>query len=139
MSSVSCIAINDIDTRNPMGNKSLKRSLVLSLSSFLFYLSLKVNLTLQFSVFLFRVAVPGFQGNATAATALPARNIAPWERFGLEMVLSIVVILSYMINMDTYRKYLGSAALNIGAAYCCCTLVMVSTEELEGNISSSFV
>jgi hypothetical protein len=66
-----------------------------------------------------RVAVPGYMGN------LPA-HVNSWERFGVEFCLTFIVVFTYFVSMDTYRKWLGSSPLVIGAAYLACTLVTVS-------------
>jgi glycerol uptake facilitator-like aquaporin len=56
---------------------------------------------------------------------LPA-HLNSWERFGVEFCLTFIVVLTYFVSMDTYRKWLGSSPLVIGAAYLACTLVSVS-------------
>jgi len=66
-----------------------------------------------------RVTVPGYMGS------LPA-HLNSWERFGVEFCLTFIVVFTYFVSMDTYRKWLGSSPLVIGAAYLACTLVSVS-------------
>jgi len=73
-----------------------------------------------------RVTVPGYMGNLSAtASHLPA-HLNSWERFGVEFCLTFIVVFTYFVSMDTYRKWLGSSPLVIGAAYLACTLVSVS-------------
>nr|CAD7571964.1 unnamed protein product [Timema californicum] len=69
-----------------------------------------------------RVTAPTSQGilGVTAATTLYG-----WEQFGVELLLTFIVVLTYLVCMDSYRQWLGSSALLIGAAYLACTLVMV--------------
>nr|CAD7407687.1 unnamed protein product [Timema cristinae] len=71
-----------------------------------------------------RVTAPTSQGilGVTAATTLYG-----WEQFGVELLLTFIVVLTYLVCMDSYRQWLGSSALLIGAAYLACTLVMVDT------------
>lgn len=75
--------------------------------------------------FFFRVTVPGYQGNLSVIVGHTA-NIAPWERFGIEFMLSFIVVFSYFVSMDTYRKWTGTSSLTIGATYSACSFVSVS-------------
>jgi glycerol uptake facilitator-like aquaporin len=72
-----------------------------------------------------RVTVPGYMGNLSAVSHLLA-HLNSWERFGVEFCLTFIVVFTYFVSMDTYRKWLGSSPLVIGAAYLACTLVSVS-------------
>lgn len=73
----------------------------------------------------FSVTVPGYQTNMLAAVVQSA-NVAPWERFGVEFILTFMVVFVYFVCMDTYRKWLTSSCLTIGATYAACTFVSVS-------------
>lgn len=68
--------------------------------------------------------MPGYQSNLSAAL-MQAGTIVAWERFGVELILSFIVVLTYLITMDKYTKWLGSSSLTIGAAYAACTFVSV--------------
>lgn len=76
-------------------------------------------------IVLYRVTVPGYQGNLQAAIAHTS-NLAAWERFGVEMILTFIVVLAYFMSTDSYKSYFGVSALSIGAAYSACSFVSVS-------------
>ncbi|XP_058840710.1 neurogenic protein big brain-like, partial [Topomyia yanbarensis] len=71
---------------------------------------------------LYGVTVPGYQGNLQAAVSHTS-SLAAWERFGVEFILTFVVVLSYLISTNSYKKYFGSSAIAIGAAYSACSFV----------------
>uniref|UniRef100_A0A6P7HCJ4 Neurogenic protein big brain n=1 Tax=Diabrotica virgifera virgifera TaxID=50390 RepID=A0A6P7HCJ4_DIAVI len=74
------------------------------------------------AAFLYGVTVPGYQGNLSAAV-VHSSGIAPWERFGIEFMLTFIVVFSYFISMDSYRKWTGTSSLTIGATYSACSFV----------------
>lgn len=82
-------------------------------------------LTIFFFLFFFSVTIPGYQGNLQAAVSHSA-SLDAWKRFGVELVLTFIVVLSYLVSTDSYKKHLGSASLSVGAAYCACSFVSVS-------------
>lgn len=53
-------------------------------------------------------------------------TLAAWERFGVEMVLTFIVVLAYFMSTDSYKSYFGVSSLSIGAAYSACSFVSVS-------------
>lgn len=73
----------------------------------------------------FSVTVPGYQGSSLLAPVTFSTNMAAWERFNIEFVLTFVVVLVYLVCMDTYRKWLPTSCLTIGATYSTCTFVLV--------------
>lgn len=75
------------------------------------------------------MTVPGYQGNLQAAVSHTS-TLAAWERFGVEFILTFVVVLSYLISTNSYKKYFGSSAIAIGAAYSACSFVSV---RISGN------
>lgn len=75
--------------------------------------------------FIHRVTVPGYQGNLQAAIAHTS-NLAAWERFGVELILTFIVVLAYFMSTDSYKSYFGVSSLSIGAAYSACSFVSVS-------------
>lgn len=77
-------------------------------------------------MFIYRVTVPGYQGNLQAAVSHSA-TLAAWERFGVELILTFVVVLAYFMSTHSYKSYFGSSALAIGAAYSACSFVSVSS------------
>lgn len=88
---------------------------------------MKKKLNLFYLSFYYSVTVPGYQGNLQAAIAHTS-NLPSWERFGIEMVLTFVVVLAYLMATDSHKTYFGVSALSIGAAYCACSFVSVSNE-----------
>jgi Major intrinsic protein len=73
----------------------------------------------------FRVTVPGYQGNLQAAIS-QSSALAPWERFGVEFILTFIVVLAYLVSTSSYKKFLGTTSITIGAAYSACSFVSVS-------------
>lgn len=69
--------------------------------------------------------MPGYQGNLQAAVSHSA-TLAAWERFGVEFILTFVVVLAYFMSTHSYKSYFGSSALAIGTAYSACSFVSVS-------------
>lgn len=77
----------------------------------------------------FSVTVPGYQGNLQAAI-IHTSNLAAWERFGVEMVLTFIVVLAYFMSTDSYKSYFGVSSLSVGAAYTACSFVSVSLNQI---------
>lgn len=75
--------------------------------------------------FICSVTVPGYQGNLQAAIAHTS-TLASWERFGVEMTLTFIVVLAYFMSTDSYKSYFGVSSLSVGAAYSACSFVSVS-------------
>lgn len=48
---------------------------------------------------------------------------APWEKFGIEFILTFVVVLSYFVSMDGERRWMGMSAITIGSTYSACSFV----------------
>lgn len=72
--------------------------------------------------------MPGYQGNLQAGMVQPAA-MASWERFGVEFILTFIVVLTHCVSAERPRIAFGatsSPALAIGAVYGACTLVSVS-------------
>lgn len=44
------------------------------------------------------------------------------------MILTFVVVLTYLVSTDNYRRLTGSSAVTIGASYAACSFVSVSTK-----------
>lgn len=93
-----------------------------------------------------RVTLPGrnlFPGDekrmpATLTQVLVATQ-TPWQKFGIELVLSFVVVYTYYVTMDSHRRWLGGSALGLGAAYLSCSLVAVSTTSISSNYCNNTV
>ncbi|XP_054267678.1 neurogenic protein big brain-like [Macrosteles quadrilineatus] len=83
---------------------------------------------------LYGVTLPGrnmFPGDekrmpATLAQVLVATQ-TPWQKFGIEVVLSFVIVYTYFVTMDSQRRWLTGPGLSIGAAYLACSLVATSS------------
>ena len=74
----------------------------------------------------FRVTVPGRHGTLPAAAAQLPAHLSPWERFGLELILTFVVVFTYFVSMDSHRRWLGGTSLAVGSAYLAASIVSVS-------------
>ncbi|KAG5883538.1 hypothetical protein JTB14_016652 [Gonioctena quinquepunctata] len=90
------------------------------------------------AAFLYGVTVPGYQGNLSAVITHSA-SMAPWERFGIEFILTFVVVFSYFISMDTYRKWTGTSSLTVGSTYSACTFVSMPYLNPARSLGPSFV
>lgn len=90
-----------------------------------------LSIYLLFNLFC-SVTVPGYQGNLQAAVSHTS-SLAAWERFGVEMVLTFIVVLAYFMSTDTYKSYFGVSSLSIGAAYGACSFVSVSIRKLNNK------
>ncbi|XP_076067533.1 MIP channel family protein big brain isoform X2 [Oratosquilla oratoria] len=63
----------------------------------------------------------GYAGEL-GATVL-SRVITPWQGFGIEFLLTFVVVFVVFASVNPYRRTLGSPAVAVGLAYLACTLV----------------
>ncbi|XP_059616990.1 neurogenic protein big brain [Phlebotomus argentipes] len=87
---------------------------------------------------LYGVTVPGYQGNLQAAIS-HSSALAAWERFGVEFILTFVVVLAYFVSTESYRRYLGASSLTIGAAYSACSFVSMPYLNPARSLGPSFV
>lgn len=55
---------------------------------------------------------------------IPAATIGSWERFGVELVLTFIVVFTYCTAND--KKFFVNGSVVIGASYAACSLVAVS-------------
>ncbi|XP_025833716.1 neurogenic protein big brain [Agrilus planipennis] len=88
--------------------------------------------------FLYGVTVPGYQGNLKAAVQHTA-SAAAWERFGVELILTFLIVLTYLMSIDSYNKYMGSTSLTIGASYAACSFVSMPYLNPARALGLSFV
>uniref|UniRef100_A0A1B0D6Y7 Uncharacterized protein n=1 Tax=Phlebotomus papatasi TaxID=29031 RepID=A0A1B0D6Y7_PHLPP len=84
------------------------------------------------------VTVPGYQGNLQSAISHSAA-LAAWERFGVEFILTFVVVLAYFVSTESYRRFLGASSLTIGAAYSACSFVSMPYLNPARSLGPSFV
>uniref|UniRef100_A0A1Y9IVN1 Uncharacterized protein n=1 Tax=Anopheles minimus TaxID=112268 RepID=A0A1Y9IVN1_9DIPT len=87
---------------------------------------------------LYGVTVPGYQGNLQAAVS-HSSSLAAWERFGVEFILTFIVVLAYLISTSSFKKYFGSSAIAIGAAYSACSFVSMPYLNPARSLGPSFV
>ncbi|XP_017782179.1 PREDICTED: neurogenic protein big brain [Nicrophorus vespilloides] len=90
------------------------------------------------AAFLYGVTVPGYQGNLAAAVGHTA-SVAAWERFGVEFILTFVIVLTYFVSMDTSRRWTNNAGITIGAAYTACTFVSMPYLNPARSLGPAFV
>ncbi|KAB0800545.1 hypothetical protein PPYR_06285 [Photinus pyralis] len=90
------------------------------------------------AAFLYGMTIPGYQTNLSIAL-MHTSNIVTWERFVVELILTFIVVLTYLMTMDTYTKWLGSSSLTIGASYAACTLVSMPYLNPARSLGPSFV
>ncbi|KDR15027.1 Neurogenic protein big brain, partial [Zootermopsis nevadensis] len=65
---------------------------------------------------LYGVAVPGYMGNLSATVSHLPAHLNSWERFAVEFILTFIVVFTYFVSMDTYRKILA----HLREAGCAC-------------------
>lgn len=87
---------------------------------------------------LYGVSVPAYQNNLSSVLANTA-SIPAWERFAVEFILTFMVVFTYFVSMDTYRKWMGSSALAIGASYSACTFVLMPYLNPARSLGPAFV
>ncbi|ALC39135.1 bib [Drosophila busckii] len=87
---------------------------------------------------LYGVTVPGYQGNLQAAISHSAA-LAAWERFGVEFILTFVVVLCYFVSTDAIKKFMGNSSFAIGAAYSACCFVSMPYLNPARSLGPSFV
>ncbi|KAJ8918781.1 hypothetical protein NQ315_015101 [Exocentrus adspersus] len=85
----------------------------------------------------YRISKSDYQGNLPVI--IYSGNNGPWERFGIEFVMTFVVVFSYFVSMDTYRKWTGTSSIAIGSTYSACSLVSMSFLNPARSIGPSFV
>ncbi|RZC37210.1 neurogenic protein big brain [Asbolus verrucosus] len=90
------------------------------------------------AAFLYGVTVPSYQGNLTVSFTHSVTE-APWEKFGIEFILTFVVVFSYFVSMDIHRKWMGTSALTIGATYSACSFVSMAYLNPARSLGPSFV
>ncbi|KAF7273693.1 MIP channel family protein big brain [Rhynchophorus ferrugineus] len=94
------------------------------------------------AAFLYGVTVPGYhsyQENLSSAVGHPTNIFTSWERFGIEFTLTFLVVFSYFMSMDTYRKWIGSGSITIGSTYCACSFVFMPYLNPARALGPSFV
>ncbi|XP_013786741.1 neurogenic protein big brain-like, partial [Limulus polyphemus] len=64
---------------------------------------------------LYGVTIPGHQG--TLGSTLVHDDLGPWQAFGIEFVLTFVVVFTVFATQDPNRRSLGSDALAVGIGY----------------------
>ncbi|KAF5283044.1 hypothetical protein FQR65_LT14105 [Abscondita terminalis] len=74
--------------------------------------------------FLYGLTIPRYQGNQSP-TLVHEEDIVIWERLVLELILTFIIVLTHLMTMDTYTKWLGSSSLTIGASYSACTFALM--------------
>lgn len=68
--------------------------------------------------------MPGYQGNLQSAIS-DNSALGAWERLTVELILTFVVVLTFM-SVHDHKSFYGSSAMAIGAAYTACSFVSVS-------------
>ncbi|KAI5713102.1 hypothetical protein M8J75_013770 [Diaphorina citri] len=74
--------------------------------------------------------------NATLAQ-LPA-HLTQWERFGIEFVLTFVVVFAYFVSMNSTNTWFGTTSC-LGSAYFACGLVSMPSLNPARSLGPSFV
>ncbi|CAG2107542.1 unnamed protein product [Medioppia subpectinata] len=69
-----------------------------------------------------RVSVTGHQGMGPLGISVAHDQLNSWQIFGVEFVLTFLVVFTIFATLDPNRKSLGSDSLSIGIAYLVCSL-----------------
>jgi len=77
------------------------------------------------------VSVPGHQGALGITVAHD--QLGPWQIFGVEFVLTFLVVFTIFATLDPSRKSLGSDSLSIGIAYLVCSLTGIPASGASMN------
>ncbi|EAT43849.1 AAEL004741-PA [Aedes aegypti] len=123
---------------NPAVTISLAITRMISPLRAILYMIAQCGGSIAGAALLYGVTVPGYQGNLQAAVSHTSA-LAAWERFGVEFILTFVVVLSYLISTNSYKKYFGSSAIAIGAAYSACSFVSMPYLNPARSLGPSFV
>lgn len=83
------------------------------------------------------VTSPGYP--ALASMAPHPGHMSAWERFGVELILSFLLVLTYCGATDGHRRSLGGAGPAIGAAYLACSLVSMPSLNPARALGPAFV
>ncbi|XP_022246649.1 neurogenic protein big brain-like [Limulus polyphemus] len=70
---------------------------------------------------LYGVTIPGYQ--ETLGCTLVHSDLGAWQAFGIEFVLTFVIVFTVFATMDPNRRTLGSNAVAIGIAYLTASLI----------------
>ena len=73
----------------------------------------------------YRVSVTGHQGMSPLGISVAHDQLSSWQIFGVEFVLTFLVVFTVFATLDPNRKSLGSDSLSIGIAYLVCSLTGV--------------
>ncbi|XP_053672787.1 neurogenic protein big brain-like [Anopheles nili] len=123
---------------NPAVTMALAVTRKISALRALLYITAQCGGSIAGAAMLYGVTVPGYQGNLQAAVSHSAQ-LAPWERFGVELILTFIVVLVYLISTSSFKKYFGSSAIAIGAAYGACSFVSMPYLNPARSLGPSFV
>ncbi|KFB39250.1 AGAP008767-PA-like protein [Anopheles sinensis] len=123
---------------NPAVTMALAVTRKISALRALLYITAQCGGSIAGAAMLYGVTVPGYQGNLQAAVSHSAQ-LAPWERFGVEFILTFIVVLAYLISTSSFKKYFGSSAIAIGAAYSACSFVSMPYLNPARSLGPSFV
>ena len=67
----------------------------------------------------------GHQGMGPLGISVAHDQLSSWQIFGVEFVLTFLVVFTVFATLDPNRKSLGSDSLSIGIAYLVCSLTGV--------------
>uniref|UniRef100_A0A182R1E8 Aquaporin n=1 Tax=Anopheles farauti TaxID=69004 RepID=A0A182R1E8_9DIPT len=123
---------------NPAVTMALAVTRKISALRAVLYITAQCGGSIAGAAMLYGVTVPGYQGNLQAAVSHSAQ-LAPWERFGVEFILTFIVVLAYLISTCSFKKYFGSSAIAIGAAYSACSFVSMPYLNPARSLGPSFV
>uniref|UniRef100_A0A182PYX1 Aquaporin n=1 Tax=Anopheles epiroticus TaxID=199890 RepID=A0A182PYX1_9DIPT len=123
---------------NPAVTMALAVTRKISALRAILYITAQCGGSIAGAAMLYGVTVPGYQGNLQAAVSHSAQ-LAPWERFGVEFILTFIVVLAYLISTCSFKKYFGSSAIVIGAAYSACSFVSMPYLNPARSLGPSFV
>ncbi|XP_046992079.1 neurogenic protein big brain-like isoform X1 [Schistocerca americana] len=96
---------------------------------------------------LYGVTLPASGGGLVSSSQSPVLStlvslpphFTAWEGFGVEFILTFVVVFTYCVSMDSYRRWLGGSSVSIGMAYLACSLVSTPSLNPARALGPAFV
>ncbi|RWS27067.1 neurogenic protein big brain-like protein [Leptotrombidium deliense] len=73
------------------------------------------NMIVNTYIYLRLVSIPGHQG--ALGISKPHDVLGPWQIFGVEFVLTFLVVFTIFATLDANKRSMGSDSLSIGIAY----------------------
>lgn len=101
----------------------------------LLYITAQCGGAIAGAALLYGVTIPGHLGALGICEVYS--SLGPWQAFGVEFVLTFVVVFTVFATLDPNRKSLGSDSLAIGIAYLACSITGIPASGASMNPARS--